>query len=300
YTSGSTGRPKGVLVSHRQVVNFFTAMDAEVEPDPAGVWLAVTSISFDISVLELLWTLARGFQVVTHRNGEVVSMATEIIRRQVSHLQCTPSMAKMISMEAEWIDAVGALRKLMIGGEAFPQDLAEKLRGVVKGEILNLYGPTETTVWSATHTLNGEEKSVPIGRPVANTRIYILDRALEIGPIGAIGELYIGGEGVVRGYLNRAEATGDRFMPDAFSPAGGGRVYRTGDLARYRDDGRIEYLGRVDNQVKIRGYRIELGEIETALGTHPGVRECVVTAREDEVGEKRLVAYVVKEGEGEP
>src|SRR5262249_50104304 len=131
YTSGSTERPKGVLVSHRQVVNFFTAMDAEVEPDPAGVWLAVTSISFDISVLELLWTLARGFQVVTHRNGEVVSMATEIIRRQVSHLQCTPSMAKMISMEAEWIDAVGALRKLMIGGEAFPQDLAEKLRGVV-------------------------------------------------------------------------------------------------------------------------------------------------------------------------
>ena len=300
YTSGSTGRPKGVLVPHRQVVNFFTAMDAEVEPDPAGIWLAVTSVSFDISVLELLWTLARGFQVVTRSNGEVVPMAAQMIRHQVTHLQCAPSMAKMISMESDWIDAVGSLRKLMIGGEAFPRDLAGRLRVVVKGEIRNMYGPTETTVWSATHALNGEEKSIPIGRPVVNTRIYILDQYLEIVPAGVIGELYIGGEGVARGYLNRAEVTGERFMPDAFSPTGGWRVYRTGDLARYCDDGRIEFLGRVDNQVKIRGYRIELGEIETVLGSHPGVRQCVVTAREDEAGEKQLVAYVVQEGEMEP
>jgi amino acid adenylation domain-containing protein len=300
YTSGSTGRPKGVLVPHRQAVNFFTAMDVEVEPDPAGVWLAVTSISFDISVLELLWTLARGFQVVAHREGEVVSMAREIIKRQVTHLQCTPSMAKMISMEEEWIDAFGSLRKLIIGGEVFPQDLAEKLRVVVKGEIRNMYGPTETTVWSATHALKGDEKSIPIGRPVANTRIYILDQGQEIAPIGVIGELYIGGDGVVRGYLNQAEATGDRFMPDAFSQTGGARVYRSGDLARYRDDGLIEILGRVDYQVKIRGYRIELGEIENVLGAHAGVRECVVAASEDDSGEKRLVAYVVKDGEREP
>jgi amino acid adenylation domain-containing protein len=300
YTSGSTGRPKGVLVPHRQAINFFTAMDAELKPDPAGVWLAVTSISFDISVLELLWTLARGFQVVTHGAGEAVSPATEIIKHQVTHLQCAPSMAKMISMGAEWIGAAGSLRKLIIGGEAFPQDLAERLRGVVKGEIRNMYGPTETTVWSTTHALNGAEKSVPIGRPVANTRIYILDQALEIAPVGVIGELYIGGEGVARGYLNQPAVTGERFMPDARGLAGGERVYRTGDLARYRNDGRIEFLGRVDHQVKIRGYRIELGEIETRLGSHPGVRQCVVTACEEEAGDKRLVAYLVKDGEREP
>ena len=329
YTSGSTGRPKGVLVPHRQAVNFFTAMDVEIDRDPAGVWLAVTSVSFDISVLELLWTLARGFQVVAHgeeriarpdgrqerktsqaeresihegisTSGEDVSLAAQIIKHQVTHLQCTPSMAKMLSLEAEWINAVGSLRKLIIGGEAFPDDLAEKLRGVVKGEIRNMYGPTETTVWSATYALNGEERSVPVGRPVANTRIYILDQTLEVVPVGVAGELYIGGEGVVRGYLNRADITGDRFLPDKFSPAGGSRVYRTGDLARYRENGRIEFLGRVDHQVKIRGRRIELGEIEGVLVTHPAVSQCVVIAQEDETGDKRLVAYVVYEGENGP
>jgi amino acid adenylation domain-containing protein len=302
YTSGSTGRPKGVMVPHRQVVNFFTAMDVEIDPDPAGGWLAVTSVSFDISVLELLWTLARGFQVVAHSEtgGEDGSLAAQIIRHQVTHLQCTPSMAKMLSMEAEWIDAVGSLRKLIIGGESFPSDLAEKLRGVVKGEIRNMYGPTETTVWSATYALNGDERNIPIGRPVANTQIYILDQALEVVPVGVAGELYIGGEGVVRGYLKQAEITGARFLPDAFSAAGGNRLYRTGDLARYRENGRIEFLGRVDHQVKIRGYRIELGEIEAELGAHPAVSQRVVIAHEDEAGDKRLVAYVVYEGENRP
>jgi len=306
YTSGSTGRPKGVLVSHRQVVNFFTAMDAEIEPDLDSVWLAVTSISFDISVLEMLWTLARGFQVVIrgerNRAGdrEGLSVSAQITRSQVSHLQCTPSMAKMLSMDGDTFDTLGGLRKLMVGGEPFPIELAERLKQMAGAEIRNMYGPTETTIWSATYRLCGEERNIPIGRPVANTQIYILDRALEIVPVGVAGELYIGGEGVVRGYLKQAELTGDRFLPDEFNREGGGRIYRTGDLARYRDDGRIEFLGRIDHQVKIRGYRIELGEIEIELGAHPGVRQCVVMAHEDETGEKRLVAYVVYEGESEP
>jgi amino acid adenylation domain-containing protein len=324
YTSGSTGRPKGVLVPHRQVVNFFAGMDADLEPDPAAVWLAVTSISFDISVLELLWTLTRGFRVVVQgerqsaqaeaTDGDLIetgnqesgdgkedySVAAQIARLQVTHLQCTPSMAKIMSLEKESSETFNSLRKLLIGGEAFPRALAEELEQLVTAEIHNMYGPTETTIWSATHTLRGAEAGIPIGRPIANTQIYILDRELQIVPIGAPGELYIGGDGVVRGYLERPHLTAERFLPDSFGMEPGARLYRTGDLARYLADGKIEFLGRIDHQVKIRGYRIELGEIEVQLSSHPEVRQCVVIADQDEATDKQLVAYMVGAGEIAP
>jgi non-ribosomal peptide synthetase component F len=322
YTSGSTGRPKGVLVPHRQVINFFTAMDAYLEPDPADIWLAVTSISFDISVLELLWTLTRGLHVVVYgerrmtqaagepyggatgqdfgygeisANDEDFSVAEQIARRQVSHFQCTPSMAKIVSMEASSRNTFSSLRKLLIGGEAFPVGLAENLKLLVTAEIRNMYGPTETTIWSATYPLSGAESRIPIGRPIANTQIYILDRELKIVPVGVPGELHIGGKGVVRGYLAQSDLTSERFIPDQFSAEPGARLYLTGDRARYLADGNIEFLGRIDHQVKIRGFRVELGEIEVVLSQHPAVRETVVIVSGDE--DKRLIAYLVSRDE---
>ena len=314
YTSGSSGRPKGVSAPHQQASNFFTAMDAYLEPEREAVWLAVTSISFDISVLELLWTLARGFQVVVlpeRKSAQPISepegpgrddssVAVQISKRQVTHLQCTPSMAKMLSLEADSPNTFRSLRKLLIGGEAFPIDLAETLKRLGPEEIRNMYGPTETTVWSATYRLSGKERSVPIGRPIANTQIYILDGEQRIAPVGVAGELYIGGQGVVRGYLKQSGMTAERFVPDPMSKEEGARLYRTGDLARYRSDGEIEFLGRRDHQVKIRGYRIELGEIEAQLSSHPAVRQSVVAPRQDETGEQRLVAYSVYEGDVTP
>jgi len=299
YTSGSTGRPKGVLVPHRQAVNFFTAMDSYIGFDREAVWLAVTSICFDISILELLWTLTRGFQVVIQEEQRIAQPA-QIRKRQVTHLQCTPSMAKMLSTDGDTGDAFNTLRKLMIGGEAFHIGLAERLKRIVRAEICNMYGPTETTIWSTTHTLDGRENSIPIGRPIANTQIYILDRVQEIVPVGVAGEVYIGGEGVVRGYLKQSDLTAERFLPDSFSRGTGRSLYRTGDLARYLADGKIEFLGRIDHQVKIRGFRIELGEIEIQLSSHPAVRQCVVVAQQDEADEKSLVAYLVGEGEIAP
>lgn len=298
YTSGSTGKPKGVMIEHRQVSNFFAAMDHVIGPEP-GVWLAVTSISFDISVLELFWTLARGFTVVLQAESEKLtstgdySLAAQIRNYHVTHLQCTPSMARFLISSDEAVQSLRGLRKLMLGGEALPSGLVAKLREVVSGQIFNMYGPTETTVWSAVHRIVRDEAVIPIGQPVANTQIYILDAHLQPVPLGAPGELFIGGAGVARGYLNRPELTAEKFLPDPFRPGPSNRIYRTGDLARYRPDGDLEFLGRIDNQVKILGFRIEPEEIETILGQHPDVCVAAVVAREDVPGEKRLAAYLV-------
>ncbi|HLZ53020.1 MAG TPA: non-ribosomal peptide synthetase, partial [Verrucomicrobiae bacterium] len=327
YTSGSTGRPKGVMVTHRNVVNFFAGMDRVLGVEP-GIWLAVTSISFDISVLELFWTLTRGFKVILQPDDDHVPASTphgpsmdqtgdasnpplpangwgrsvpeQILRHGVTHLQCTPSLAKTFVLAPESLAAMRRLQKLLLGGEALPGSLAKRLREIMSGKIINMYGPTETTVWSAVHRVEETDNIIPIGRPIANTEIYILDKNLQPAPIHVAGEIFIGGEGVTRGYLNRLELTAEKFIRNPFSADPSARLYRTGDLGRFRADGTIEFLDRIDNQVKIRGHRIELGEIELAFSRHPAVREIVVVAREDTPGDKRLVAYVVAASDPKP
>ncbi len=221
------------------------------------------------------------------------SLAALVERYQVTHLQCTPSMARMLTQDSGSRNALRRIRYLLIGGEAFPLALARELDGLVSGTVMNMYGPTETTVWSSTQPVVGSPDMISIGRPIANTQMYVLDARREPVPTGEIGELYIGGAGVTRGYLRRPELTAERFVPNPFRREPNARMYRTGDLARFLPDGSLEFLGRVDHQVKIRGYRIELGEIESLLGQHPAIRENVVVAREDQPGDQRLTAYYV-------
>ncbi|MEZ4593250.1 MAG: LLM class flavin-dependent oxidoreductase [Chloroflexota bacterium] len=241
------------------------------------------------------------------------SIPAQIERHNVTHFQCTPSMASMLLQDERNMAALAQLQVMMVGGEALPAALAQQLKQIVPGRVINMYGPTETTIWSATYEVTGEETAVPIGTPIANTQIYILDAHMQPVPVGVAGDLYIGGDGVVRGYHNRPELTAERFVDNIFdkvtrrqgdkgnadvtlSPGHlvtPSRLYKTGDLARYRPDGTIDFLGRADFQVKLRGYRIELGEIEALLNGQNGVREAVVVAREDTPGDKRLVAYVI-------
>jgi amino acid adenylation domain-containing protein len=293
YTSGSTGAPKGVMVEHRNVINFFAGMDTALGAHAPGTWLGVTSLSFDISVLELCWTLTRGHAVVVAAGQERV--AELLSRHGVTHLQCTPSMARMLALDASAAAGLARLQRLLVGGEALPAPLASDLLRMVAGTVTNMYGPTETTIWSAQHPLHAVDGAVPLGRALANQRLYVLDAHRQPVPVGVAGEIHIGGAGVARGYLNRPELTLDRFVQDPFAAEPGARMYRTGDRGRWRPDGTIDFLGRTDHQVKVRGFRIELGEIEARLLQHPGVREAVVLAREDAPGDKRLVAYVVGE-----
>ncbi|HEY0455021.1 MAG TPA: MupA/Atu3671 family FMN-dependent luciferase-like monooxygenase, partial [Verrucomicrobiae bacterium] len=221
------------------------------------------------------------------------SIPDQILHHGVTHFQCTPSLANMLLQDPEAAPALGRIKKMMLGGEAFPLALADQLK--IVPEVINMYGPTETTIWSSTGPVEKAGASIPIGRPIANTQIYIVDKKFQPTPIGVPGELLIGGAGVVRGYLNRPELTEERFIENPFQP-NHSRLYRTGDLARYLPDGRIEFLGRLDHQVKLRGFRIELGEIEAALREYRGVRECVVVLKEFAADDKRLVAYLVLEG----
>jgi acyl carrier protein len=224
------------------------------------------------------------------------SIPALIQRHGVTHMQCTPSLAGMLVRDEESAKALRSLEHLFVGGEAFPAALADELRELMPGgRIMNMYGPTETTIWSTTHTPRAESATVPIGRPIANTRLYILDESGNPTPVGITGELLIGGRGVVRGYLNRPALTAERFVQNPFGEPGD-ILYRTGDLARYRPDGSVEFVGRADQQVKLRGHRIELGEIEAALRQHPGVREAAVVMREDVPGDPRIAAYIVGGG----
>lgn len=248
------------------------------------------------SLVPLAEVLRRSNQPTTVADDDF-SIAAQIIRHGVTHLQCTPSMARMIAMNDEAKAALGRVQHLMIGGEALPGTLVGELGQVTRASIENMYGPTETTIWSSTETASAAEAVVNIGRPIANTQMYVLDENQQPLPVGVPGELYIGGDGVTRGYWQRADLTAERFPADPFVRAecaapGGARMYRTGDLARWRADGRIDFLGRADFQVKIRGYRIELGEIEAVLESAADVRQAVVVAREDQPGDVRLVAYL--------
>jgi natural product biosynthesis luciferase-like monooxygenase protein len=229
------------------------------------------------------------------------SIAAQLARRKVTHLQCTPSMARMIAMSPEARRAMGGLKVLMLGGEPLPGALLAEFAGVTSARIENMYGPTETTIWSTTETARGGEGIVNIGAPIANTRVHVLDARGQRVPIGTPGELFIGGHGVARGYWRRPDLTEERFLPDPFTGEDetapwATRMYRTGDLVAWRPDGRLDFLGRADHQVKIRGHRIELGEIEAALEALPGVRQAVALAREDTPGNLRIVGYVVAEG----
>jgi natural product biosynthesis luciferase-like monooxygenase protein len=221
------------------------------------------------------------------------SIPALIARHGVTHFQCTPSQASLLLADAEVRDALAGLKKVMIGGEAFPAPMARELESLVQGDVINMYGPTETTIWSTTHPVRDIGEAVPIGRPIANARVVLLDRNGGLVPPGAVGELCIGGPGVVRGYLHRPDLTAERFIPDPFSDDADARLYRTGDLARFRPDGVLEFHGRLDQQVKLRGYRIELGEIEALLAEHPDVGGAAVIVREDVPGDQRIVAYVL-------
>ena len=294
YTSGSTGRPKGVQVPHRAMVNFLTTMADRPGIGPADVLVAVTTLSFDIAGLELFLPLTVGARVVV-APADVANAPGPLIQLMVASgatvMQATPATWRML-VDAGWTGG-GAL-KVLCGGEALPVALAGELvrRGV---QLWNMYGPTETTVWSTTRQVESPGQATNIGRPIANTTVYILDAALAPVAVGEAGELHIGGAGMAKGYLRRPELTAERFIDHPFDTTPGARVYKTGDLVRWAPDGTIEFLGRLDHQVKIRGFRIELGEIETALEAQAGVRAAVVTAAIDPSGGSRLVAYLVPE-----
>jgi amino acid adenylation domain-containing protein len=302
YTSGSTGRPKGVAVRQRGVVNFLAAMAGRPGLGPDDILLAVTTVSFDIAALELFLPLSLGGRVELAERETAADgrrLAAQIASSGATVMQATPATWRLL-LEAGWQGSPGL--KVLCGGEALPPDLARELLGRV-GSLWNVYGPTETTVWSTAHPVALEDvesgRSMPLGGPIANTEVYLLDRferGLQPMPDGVPGELYIGGEGLARGYFGHPDLTAERFVPDPFSGRPGARLYRTGDLVRRRPrDGALEFLGRADFQVKIRGFRIELGEVETTLANFPGVRECVAMVREDHPGDRRLVAYLVTE-----
>jgi natural product biosynthesis luciferase-like monooxygenase protein len=253
-------------------------------------------IDYGIPAAQVLEGLKPLAEVLRRTNGagEDPSLAGLIRRHGVTHLQCTPSMARMLAEDAGARAALKGLRRMLVGGEALPGRLAGDLAALTGGEVLNMYGPTETTIWSSVEATRGEEGVVNIGRPIANTALYVLDEGARPVPDGTPGELWIGGEGVAAGYFRRDDLTAERFRPDPF--AGRGRMYRTGDLVRRRADGRLDFLGRADHQVKVRGHRIELGEIEAALEALPGIRQAVAVPREDAPGDVRLVAYVTHDG----
>ncbi|HUE99363.1 MAG TPA: amino acid adenylation domain-containing protein, partial [Anaerolineales bacterium] len=300
YTSGSTGKPKGVQIHHQAVVNFLCSMQSSLGINADDTLLAVTTLSFDIAVLELILPLIVGARVVI-ASSEVVAdgtlLASALTNSNATFMQATPASWRSL-LEAGWQGKDDL--KILCGGEALTSDLAKQLlqRGA---QLWNLYGPTETTIWSTvyhvTSNINaGISNTVPIGRPIANTQIYILDSNLQPAPVSVTGDLYVGGDGVSRGYLNRPELTAERFIPNPFGISS--VIYKTGDLARYLPDGTIEFFGRSDQQVKLRGFRIETGEVEVALAAHPAVRQAVVAAWKERSAEASLVAYVIP-AEGE-
>jgi amino acid adenylation domain-containing protein len=292
YTSGSTGKPKGVVVHHRAVVNFLASMAKQPGMKAGDRVVAVTTLSFDIAVLELLLPLSVGATIVLASRDQAIdgaALKTLLEQSQASLMQATPATWRLL-IEAGWRAAPPF--KALVGGEGLPQDLARELASRV-GELWNMYGPTETTVWSTCWKVDPAAAAIRIGTPIDNTQVHVLDEKMQPCPIGVAGEIFIGGDGVTLGYLGLPKLTDERFIPDPFRAGTDSRLYRTGDRGRWCADGQLEHLGRLDFQVKVRGFRIELGEIEARLAAHEAVAQNVVIVREDQPGDVRLVAYLV-------
>jgi amino acid adenylation domain-containing protein len=304
YTSGSTGQPKGAMNTHKGICNRLLWMQEAYRLTEADRVLQKTPFSFDVSVWEFFWPLLAGARLVIARpdgHRDSAYLVNMINEQKITTLHFVPSMLQMF-LDDPGMEGCSSLKRVICSGEALTVALQERFFAKLGAALHNLYGPTEAAVdvtyWACQR--GSSWPTVPIGRPIANTQIYILDPDLQPVPIGVAGELHIGGIGLARGYLNRPELTNQKFIADPFSKQANARMYKTGDLARYLPDGNIEYLGRIDHQVKIRGFRIELGEIESVLSLHPRVRETVVLAREDTPGEKVLAAYVVPSQESTP
>ncbi|MEU0481695.1 amino acid adenylation domain-containing protein, partial [Streptosporangium sp. NPDC006013] len=304
YTSGSTGRPKGVMVTHRGIANY--AVWARDEYVPVGGAPVHSSVGFDLTVTSMLVPLLAGGTVHLLPEGvgaEGLGEALLARRAPYGLTKITPAHLEVVAHQLPPPEAAGRTRSFVIGGESLlAENIAFWRRHAPDTRLINEYGPTETVVGCATYEVWEQTPAtgaVPIGRPIANTRLYVLDPLLNPVPVGVAGELHVGGAGVARGYLNRPGLTAERFLPDPFSASGGERMYRTGDIVRYRADGNLEYLGRQDTQVKLRGFRVELGEIEAVMTRLPAVADVAVTLREDTPGDRRLVAYVVKSGDGD-
>lgn len=292
YTSGSTGRPKGVVVTLKSLSNFLLSMQETFSLGEEDRLLAVTTVAFDISALELYLPLISGAQIVIAKKEtirEPQALAQMIEYFDINIMQATPTLwHALVTNEPEKLRGL----RVLVGGEALPSGLLQALHEL-HCPVTNLYGPTETTIWSAAAFLEGGLKGVPpIGKPIWNTQVYVLDNGLQPVPPGVVGELYIAGTGLARGYFRRPDLTAERFVADPYGPPGT-RMYRTGDQARWRADGSLDYIGRADHQIKIRGFRIELGEIDAVLAKHPDIEQAAVVVREDQPGDKRLVAYIV-------
>ncbi|WP_460861704.1 amino acid adenylation domain-containing protein, partial [Rheinheimera gaetbuli] len=303
YTSGSTGHPKGVMVEHHNLTNFLLSMQQAPGIQANDSLLAVTSTSFDIHGLELFLPLISGAKlVIASKQATQDPYALRILmeKHAVSVMQATPTTWKML-VDIDWQPYIPL--KVLCGGEALSQSLAESLLIREKIQLWNMYGPTETTIWSSIKNIRLEDEKVLIGMPIANTRFHVVNQDLDLVPVGVPGELLIGGEGVARGYLGKDALTQERFIADPFSSDRGisssEHLYRTGDLVRQLADGNFEYLGRLDHQIKIRGHRIELGEIESALMKHGSIKDAIVIAKETTNGEKQIVSFVVKKEETE-
>jgi len=302
YTSGSTGKPKGVIVSHRNAVHSTTARFSTYQ-EPVQAYLLLSSFAFDSSVAGIFWTLAQGGRLcLTSEDGvkDPAALARLIAQQHISHLLALPSLYGLLLSQNP--EQLRSLKTAIVAGEACASEVVKQHYAVLpEARLFNEYGPTEGTVWSSVYEAGSADINtpLPIGRPIANVRLYLLDKWLNPVPVGVYGEIYIAGEGITSGYLKQPELSAEKFIPDPFGAAGG-RIYKTGDLARYRADGAMQFAGRIDHQVKIRGFRIELGEIEEQLLACPGIREAVVIVREDSPGDKRLAAYLLAQGSMEP
>jgi nonribosomal peptide synthetase DhbF len=292
YTSGSTGRPKGVVVTLKSLSNFLLSMQETFSLNKQDRLLAVTTVAFDISALELFLPLISGASIVVAQKEtirEPQALAKMIEYFDITIMQATPTLwHALVTNEPEKLREL----RVLVGGEALPSGLLQALQAL-DCPVTNLYGPTETTIWSAAASLEkGVQGVPPIGKPIWNTQVYVLDNSLQPVPPGIVGELYIAGTGLARGYLGRPDLTAERFVADPYGLPGT-RMYRTGDQARWRADGSLDYIGRADHQIKIRGFRIELGEIDAVLAKHPQIEQAAVVVREDQPGDRRLVAYLV-------